>query len=323
MNEESKSRLGRGLDALLGGRDDTEGELRQINLERIEPNPYQPRDDMEDEELKELAASIEENGVLQPVILTPASESEGYRLVAGERRWRAARLAGLETIPAVIRDIDREEMMEVALIENIHREDLNPLEEARAYEGLREEFDMTQAELASRLGRSRSAISNTLRLLQLTEEVQEHVSRETLSAGQARALAGLSSPEDQIKAAKKVIDQDMSVREAEELAAEIKTEKTDAVKAGDSEEDVLQELDKLSEEIEEAERAGREKEDEELLSSLEEKAIKRRVQELEAELKEIFQAPLSLRSDDQSWHLEVQLEKIEEIEDIIARLKDD
>ncbi len=323
MNEESKSRLGRGLDALLGGRDDTEGELRQINLERIEPNPYQPREDMEDEELKELAASIEENGVLQPVILTPASESEGYRLVAGERRWRAARLAGLETIPAVIRDIDREEMMEVALIENIHREDLNPLEEARAYEGLREEFDMTQAELASRLGRSRSAISNTLRLLQLTEEVQEHVSRETLSAGQARALAGLSSPEDQIKAAKKVIDQDMSVREAEELAAEIKTEKTDAVKAGDSEEDVLQELDKLSEEIEEAERAGREKEDEELLSSLEEKAIKRRVQELEAELKEIFQAPLSLRSDDQSWHLEVQLEKIEEIEDIIARLKDD
>ena len=321
MNEKNKSRLGRGLDALLGNKDSDKGELQNINLERIEPNPYQPRDDIGEEKLKELAQSIEKNGVLQPIILTPVDE--GFYLVAGERRWRAAKMAGLERIPAIIKNIDKDQMMELALIENIHRQDLNPLEEANAYKQLLDEFELTQAELATRLGRSRSSISNSLRLLHLAPEVREFVSRETLSAGQARAIAGLNSDDKQLKAAEEIIEKDMNVREAEKYIAELKSEQS---KGEDGkEEDVLEELDRISEELEKAEeKEGAEQE--QLLSELAEGALNdgrgKRLKNLQKELEDILQAPLKLESKGDTWQLKIELNGVEQLKKLINRLEE-
>lgn len=323
MNEKNKSRLGRGLDALLGNKNNREGELQNINLERIEPNPYQPREDIGEDKLNELAQSIEKNGVLQPVILTPTEE--GFYLVAGERRWRAAKMADLDRIPAIVKNIDRDQMMELALIENIHRQDLNPLEEARAYKQLQEEFELTQAELASRLGRSRSSISNSLRLLQLDSGVQKFVSRETLSAGQARAIAGLDSDEEQLAAAEKIIEEDMSVREAEQYISELKSDKEDReIKAG-AEEKVLDELDRISEEVERVEENQIEEEDE-LLSDIADEALAdkrgKRLKNLKEELEGILQAPLKLEARGNTWQLKIELNGVEQLKRLIERLED-
>ena len=213
----NKKRLGKGLDALLSKSqgEKREHEIKDIDIEKIKPNPYQPRDRFTEESLDELANSIANKGVLQPITVREV-QYDNFELVTGERRWRAAKKAGLDTIPAIIREFKDDEMMEVALIENLQREDLNPIEEAYAYQKMIEEFDITQKEVAERVSKSRSAIANTLRLLNLPPSVQEIVSRETISMGHARALLPLESKK-QVDLANKIVEEDLSVRKTEEL----------------------------------------------------------------------------------------------------------
>src|SRR6056297_485739 len=213
----NKKRLDKGLDALLSKSqgEKREHEIKDISVEKIKPNPFQPRDRFTEESLEELANSIEKKGILQPVTVREV-QYDKFQLVTGERRWRAAKIVGLEFIPAIIRDFDDQEMMEVALIENLQREDLNPIEEAYAYQKMIEEFDLTQKEVAERVSKSRSAIANTLRLLNLPPSVQEIVSRETISMGHARALLPLESKK-QVDLANKIVEKDLSVRETEKM----------------------------------------------------------------------------------------------------------
>lgn len=209
----SKRGLGRGLGAFFEA---GEGESpTAIAVGEIVPNKFQPRRVFDPEALDELAQSIKQHGVIQPVLVRKVAG--GYELVAGERRWRAAQQAGLAAIPAVVRDYDDGQMTEIALIENLQRENLNPIEEAAAYRRLMEEFSLTQEEVARRIGRSRSLIANTVRLLNLPAAVQEHVSRGTLSMGQARPLLGLEDADLQLEAAESIIAEDLSARDAEEL----------------------------------------------------------------------------------------------------------
>jgi len=205
--------LGRGLGALLQA---PTAALREIALDEIAPNHRQPRTEFDDEALDGLAASIKAVGVLQPVVVRP-NPAGGFELVVGERRWRAARRAGLERIPAVVREAGDEELLRDALIENLHREDLNPLEEAAAYRQLIDDVGMTHEELAERVGRSRAAITNALRLLGLAPTVQRRLASGTLSAAHGRALAGLTDPEGQERVAQRVVAQNLSVRQTEDL----------------------------------------------------------------------------------------------------------
>ncbi len=209
--------LGRGLEALIPAVGDSgeerAGSPRQLPVGDIGPNPFQPRTRFDDAALKELSASIKASGVLQPVLVR--RHADGYQLVAGERRLRAALLAGLEQIPAIIRDVDDREMMELALIENIQREDLNPIDEAKAFKALVSTVGLTHDQLSERVGKQRSSITNSIRLLSLPVEVQDMVSRGTLSAGHARALLGLDSAGDQLAAARYVQAKGFSVRRTE------------------------------------------------------------------------------------------------------------
>jgi ParB family chromosome partitioning protein len=211
-----KSGLGRGLDALIPV-DRPEHGFAQIPLERIRPNPHQPRAQFADDALAELAASIREVGVLQPVVVRPDEEEGRYVLIAGERRWRAAQQAGLAEIPAMIRD-EREASTNVteALIENVQREDLSPLEEAAAYRQLMDEFSMTHEQIAVAVSRSRSAVTNTLRLLQLPAAVQGLLERGAISAGHARALLGLDDEAYAVHVAEQAASEGWSVRQVEE-----------------------------------------------------------------------------------------------------------
>lgn len=212
----SKRGLGKGLQALFPEADFSARDgIVHLKVSDIRPSPLQARREFDEEKLEELARSIAAHGVLQPVVVR--SVIGGYELVAGERRWRACRAAGLETIPAVIRELSDREMMEIALIENLQREDLNPLEEALAFRTLIEEFGLTQEELSGRIGKSRSHIANTMRLLNLPQEIQEHVSRGTISMGHARALLGLEDPDKQREACRTVVEKRLSVRETEAL----------------------------------------------------------------------------------------------------------
>jgi ParB family chromosome partitioning protein len=205
--------LGRGLSALIPGAAEEAG-LLEVPVAAIEPNPKQPRRAFDEETLGALAASIREVGVLQPVVVR--AKNGGYELVAGERRLRAARLAGLATIPAVIRNTDDAEGLREALIENIHREDLGPIELAEAFQELLEDLGATQEQLAERLGMSRPHIANTLRLLNLPLDVQELVGERKLSAGHARALLGLDDPDAMASLSLRVVAEDLSVRETED-----------------------------------------------------------------------------------------------------------
>lgn len=207
----SKRALGRGLGALIPGADE-QAPPADISIELISPNPYQPRTAFDPGALQELAQSIAEHGLLQPVVVRPAGE--GYQLVVGERRLRAAKLAGKASIPAVIMELDERQLAEIALVENLQREDLNPLEEAQAFSRLVTEFNLTQEVLAQRIGKSRSAVANTLRLLNLAPPVQALVAAGTLSPGHARTLLSLAEPE-QLAAAEKIISQGLTVRAAE------------------------------------------------------------------------------------------------------------
>ena len=215
-----KSGLGRGLEALIPpAEEDVAAVAREGVIEAplasITCNPHQPRVQIRDQDLVELAASIEEHGIIQPLIVTRAVD--GYQLIAGERRWRAARLAGLSTVPVVVKDVAPSEMLELALVENIQRADLNALEEARAYRQLVEGFGLTQEQVARRVGRSRVVVSNTLRLLKAARPVQEALLAGKISEGHARALLGLERTEAQEAALKTVLKQGLNVRQTEKL----------------------------------------------------------------------------------------------------------
>ncbi len=214
-----KKGLGRGLDALLGDYTQPTPEgVQELDIHLIDTNAGQPRKDFDQEKLQELADSIRQHGVVQPILLR--QNEERYVIVAGERRFRAARLAGLEKVPAIVKDLDEAQVMEVALIENLQREDLNPIEEAAAIRFLMQQHDLTQEEVSKRLSKSRPAIANSLRLLTLPEPVQAYLRNGKLQAGHARALAGLQDPEAQAVLADKIVGEGLSVRAAESLARE-------------------------------------------------------------------------------------------------------
>ena len=247
-----KKRLGRGLDALLSkpvaeavtaAADAGQDRLRQIPVDLLQRGRYQPRTDMRQDTLEDLANSIRAQGVVQPIVARPIGERDGaqrYEIVAGERRWRAAQLAGLEEIPAVVREVPDEAAIAMALIENIQRENLNPLEEARALDRLIREFDLTHAEAAEAVGRSRAAVSNLLRLQDLADKVKPMLESRELEMGHARALLGIADPVQQLDAARQVVKKGLSVRETEGLVARMldrprakKAPKADAAKSAD------------------------------------------------------------------------------------------
>ena len=224
----SQKGLGRGLGALLGDlteEPESTGGLKTLPLHKIEPNPNQPRRDFDDEELEALAESIRQHGIIQP--LTVREMPNGYyQIIAGERRWRASRLAGLDEVPVVIMEADDRKAMELALIENLQRQDLNPVEEAQGYDALINRFGLTQEEAAERVGKSRPAVANALRLLGLCPEVQERVRKGELSAGHARAILQLKSEKKQQEAAQKIVALGLSVRQAELLCKNMSKEPT-------------------------------------------------------------------------------------------------
>ncbi|MGH7409939.1 MAG: ParB/RepB/Spo0J family partition protein [Candidatus Methylomirabilis sp.] len=212
--------LGRGLEALIPGAGTEERGIRQIPLDAIRSSPNQPRKLFDDSKLKELAASIRSHGVLAPVLLRQTED--GYELVAGERRFRAAQMAGIQSIPAIIKEVSNSEMLELALIENIQREDLNPIEEAEAYRRLTEEFGLSQDEVARRVGRDRSSVANALRLLRLPARIQQDLMAGALTAGHARALLALEAASEQLRLREQIVKRGLTVRAAESLIRRLK-----------------------------------------------------------------------------------------------------
>ncbi len=221
-----KGGLGRGLGALIPGENSlSETGLAYIPTNQIIPNPRQPRGEMDEDTLAELAESIREHGILQPLIVTTQPGSEGYILIAGERRLRAARLAGLAQVPVILRQVSDQERLEIALIENIQRADLTPLETAEAYQKLSEEFGLRHEDIAARVGKSRESITNTLGLLKLADEVKTALRQGWISEGHARALGGLTNATAQVSALRTIIEHKMTVRQAEELVRMLKGER--------------------------------------------------------------------------------------------------
>lgn len=211
----SRKALGRGLKALIPqGEADTSG-VQEVLVSMIQPNPNQPRRRFEEAPLNELADSIRSHGVLEPIIVRPMGT--GYEIVVGERRWRASQLAGLNTVPAIVRELSEREAMELALVENLQREDLNPVEEAEAYQRLLEEFGLTQEEVAQRVGKERSTVANRLRLLGLRGKARTWLEEGRLSAGHAKVLLSLGSEGQRTAVASKVVEEALSVRQTEEL----------------------------------------------------------------------------------------------------------
>ncbi|HBA65197.1 MAG TPA: chromosome partitioning protein ParB [Methylococcaceae bacterium] len=220
-----KRGLGRGLDALLGDASpatEKKNELQKLPIEWLQRGKFQPRKDIDPEKIKELADSIKAQGVIQPIVLRKIGD-ERYEIVAGERRWRAAQLAGLQEVPVVVRDIDDKGAMAIALIENIQREDLNPLEEAEALKRLLEEFELTHQQIADAIGKSRATVTNLLRLMELQPEVKQLLIDKQIEMGHARALLPLSR-DLQIQAAQKIAKQNLSVRAVEKLIRDLQTE---------------------------------------------------------------------------------------------------
>ena len=217
--------LGRGLGALIDdfSAPETQQEVTRLPLQKVEPNPNQPRRRFDEEELQSLADSIAEHGILQPLAVR-AMEGGFYQIIAGERRWRAARLAGLKEVPVVVVEADDRTVMELALIENLQRQDLNPMEEAEGYRVLTEEYVLTQEQAAVRVGKSRPAVANALRLLALPEDVRSLVEKGELSAGHARAVLSLPTPARQRAAAQKILTLRLSVRQAEAMCKRLAAE---------------------------------------------------------------------------------------------------
>jgi len=222
-------RLGKGLDALIPSLSINEDDkVVEIPLAQLRANPYQPRKDFNEEAIQELAESIRQHGVIQPIIVR--SVLKGYEIIAGERRFRASQYCGKPTIPAVVRNLSDQQVMEIALIENLQRENLNAMEIAVAYQGLMDQFSLTQEELSLKVGKSRSHIANFLRLLTLPEEVKEYVSRGTMSMGHARAIVALKDPEVIKQLAEQCVEQQWSVRELEEIVKNLDRTPTNGTK---------------------------------------------------------------------------------------------
>lgn len=218
----TKKRLGKGLKALINDSENIDqSRVDNIFIDQIEANPYQPRKSFDKEALTELADSIQKNGLIQPITVRKI-KAEKYQIVAGERRWRASKLAGLEKIAAIIRDFNDQEMLEIALIENIQRQDLNPIETAEAYKQMLANFEITQSELAEQVGKSRSNISNTIRLLKLAAKVQKYLKKGIITTGHARALLSLADEQTQLAACENIIIQDLTVRETEKYVEKLK-----------------------------------------------------------------------------------------------------
>ena len=242
----SQKGLGKGLGALLGDYMEPEGEesaYRLLPLHRVEPNPDQPRQDFDQEELEALAESIRQHGILQP--LTVRETGQGYyQIIAGERRWRAARLAELTEVPAIVVEADNKKAMELALIENLQRQDLNTVEEALGYQSLMNEFGLTQEEAAARVGKSRPAVANSLRLLTLPEAVLEMLREGSLTAGHAKAILMIKTASRQLEAARKIANLGLSVRQAELLCRNMSKEKPPVKEAAVLQVDYVKECEK-------------------------------------------------------------------------------
>ena len=222
-----KSGLGRGLGALIPGGENAlaENGVMLVSVDLISPNPRQPRSMTHPEELEELTASVREHGVLQPLIITPGDVAGQYILIAGERRLQAARLAGLTSVPVLVRQATDQQRLELAIIENVQRSDLSALEEAEAYRQLAEDFDLSHEEIAARVGKNRVTVTNTLRLLRLPDSVKNALIESRISEGHARALLALSTPEAQTAALRTVLAQELNVRQTEELVRKLSGEK--------------------------------------------------------------------------------------------------
>lgn len=219
--------LGKGLDALFLENDAESSENTvTLKISDIEPNRSQPRHEFNEESLRELSDSIANHGVLQPLLVRPLPEG-GYQLVAGERRWRASRMAGLFEVPVIIRELSDAETMQISMIENLQRENLNPLEEAQGYQVLMEEYGFTQEEVARSVGKSRPVVANALRMLRLPEEIQEMVSSGEITSGHARALLGIEESEEQLRLARQIVKNDLTVRDIEKAAKAINRQKKD------------------------------------------------------------------------------------------------
>ncbi len=256
----AKKALGRNLGALLGGSagkansNGTEsgtakdGELRKLSIELIQPGKYQPRIDMHADSLDDLAESIRSQGIVQPIVVRPIEKPGHYEIIAGERRWRAAQIAGLHAIPALIRDVPDEAAIAMALIENIQRENLNPIEEAHALQRLIEEFEMTHQQAADAVGRSRASVSNLLRLLTLNSDVRKLLERGDLEMGHARALLSLQD-DSQEQAAREVVAKALSVRETEQLVRRYASDKDKSIPVKRVDPDIQRLQDELSERL--------------------------------------------------------------------------
>ncbi|MGD2143846.1 MAG: ParB/RepB/Spo0J family partition protein [Anaerolineae bacterium] len=236
--------LGKGLESLIpaaeeGNAAGREGVL-EVPLAAISPNPHQPRTPIRDQNLLELAASIEEHGIIQPLVVTEVAD--GYQLIAGERRWRAARIASLPNVPVLVKDVAPSEVLELALVENLQRADLNPLEEAMAFRQLSEQFELTQKQIAQRVGKSRTAVSNTLRLLEAARPLREAVLEERITEGHARALLGLERTEAQQAALRTVLTRGLNVRQTEALVRRLLGRKAEHSKAKPEPPPEMQEL---------------------------------------------------------------------------------
>lgn len=226
-----KGGLGKGLDALIPGGEfsaqpaPTEAGISLLPVGQIQPNPRQPRSHFDPEELTELSDSIREHGVIQPVLVTKGAQAGQYTLIAGERRWMAAKQAGLESIPAIVREASQQELVELALIENVQRADLSPLETAEAYRQLAEDFDLPHEQIAARVGKSRAAVTNTLRLLKLPPAVLEALANDRITEGHARALLALPTPQAQTAALHTILRNGLNVRQTEELVRKLTGQK--------------------------------------------------------------------------------------------------
>lgn len=219
MNKNNKG-LGRGIEALFAenGVDNSDEAVSTLKLDLLSPNPYQPRKKFDEKALAELTDSIKESGIFQPIIVRkPQNDNEDYQILAGERRYKASKAAGKETIPAIVREVSDEQMMEIAVMENLQREDLSPLEEAEAYNTLMMKLDLTQAEVSKRLGKSRPYIANYLRLLGLPQQIKEMLEKKELSMGQARALLAIRNRQKLIEFAKKAVKESLTVRQLEKM----------------------------------------------------------------------------------------------------------
>lgn len=223
----SKSRLGKGLDALIPPSESalTQGDVQQIAISQIRPNPHQPRRHFGEEELTELADSIRAHGIIQPLIARSAPNEEIFTLIAGERRLQAARLAGLERVPVMLREAEERELVELALVENVQRSDLGPLEAAEAYRQLHDEFGLSHKQIAEQVGKSRAAVTNTLSLLDLSGEVKRALAAGKITEGHGRALKALETAKAQNAALSTILDRELSVRQSEELVRKLKGRK--------------------------------------------------------------------------------------------------